>query len=78
MKLSETCSKAPSLKFQAPDSRIDNINKTLHDHDEEIPKLMNKVSIYSQQKGHFAGTHSTVLIYNDTTKLFPILKPMKH
>eukprot|EP00957_Ditylum_brightwellii_P056488 4282152-Ditylum_brightwellii.AAC.1 len=65
--LSKACNKATSLNFQGPDSRFDNIDKTLHNHDEEIQKLMNKVSIYSQKKGHFAGTHSTVPNYNDTT-----------
>eukprot|EP00957_Ditylum_brightwellii_P183901 14008080-Ditylum_brightwellii.AAC.1 len=77
-KLSKACNKAPSLNFQVPDSRFDNINKTLHYHDEEMQKLMNKISFYSQQKGHFTGTHPTVLNYNGTTELFPILKPTKH
>eukprot|EP00957_Ditylum_brightwellii_P018116 1364305-Ditylum_brightwellii.AAC.3 len=36
MHLSKVCNKATSLKFQATDSRIDNIDKTLHDHDEEM------------------------------------------
>jgi hypothetical protein len=40
--------------------------------------MMNKIAIYSQKKGHFAGTHPTIPNYNDTTKLFPILKPTKH
>jgi hypothetical protein len=40
--------------------------------------MMNKISIHSQQKGNFAGTHPTVPNYNNTTKLFPILKPTKH
>eukprot|EP00957_Ditylum_brightwellii_P161769 12316721-Ditylum_brightwellii.AAC.2 len=65
--LSKTCNKATSLKFQATDSRINNIDKTLHDHDEEIKILKNQISVCSQQKGHFTGTHSTVLKYNDTT-----------
>eukprot|EP00957_Ditylum_brightwellii_P152538 11611146-Ditylum_brightwellii.AAC.1 len=33
--LCKACNKATSLKFQASDSRPDNIDKTLHDHDEE-------------------------------------------
>eukprot|EP00957_Ditylum_brightwellii_P075847 5764585-Ditylum_brightwellii.AAC.1 len=65
--LSEACNKATSLKFQISNSRFDNINKTLHDHDNEIQNVMNKVSIYSQQKGHFAGTYPTVPNYNNTT-----------
>eukprot|EP00957_Ditylum_brightwellii_P049356 3744688-Ditylum_brightwellii.AAC.1 len=77
-KLSEAYNKAPSLKFHVPDSRFDNIDKTLHNHDKEIQNLMNKVAIYSQKKGHFAGFHSTVPNYNNTTTLFPILKPTKH
>eukprot|EP00957_Ditylum_brightwellii_P125624 9575327-Ditylum_brightwellii.AAC.1 len=77
-KLFDACNKATSLKFQVPDSRIDNTNKTLHNHDEEIQKLMNKIFIYSQQKGHFTGTHSTVPNYNSTAELLPILKPTKH
>ena len=78
MKLSEACNKAPAPQFHVPDSRFDDINKTLHDHDKEIQNMTNKISIYSQKKGHFAGTHPTVLNYNDTTELFPILKPTKH
>eukprot|EP00957_Ditylum_brightwellii_P097866 7453539-Ditylum_brightwellii.AAC.1 len=42
MDLSKACNKATSLQCQASDSRFDNIDKTLHDHDEEIQKLMNK------------------------------------
>eukprot|EP00957_Ditylum_brightwellii_P051907 3937067-Ditylum_brightwellii.AAC.1 len=41
-KLSETCNKAPSLNFQAADSRTDNIEETLLNHDDEIQKLVNK------------------------------------
>eukprot|EP00957_Ditylum_brightwellii_P087920 6695507-Ditylum_brightwellii.AAC.1 len=52
--LSKACNKATLLKFQVPDSIIDNIKRTLHDNDEEIQKLMRKIAIYSQQKGHFA------------------------
>eukprot|EP00957_Ditylum_brightwellii_P134689 10268356-Ditylum_brightwellii.AAC.1 len=52
-KLSEAHNKAPALQFHVPDSRFDNIDKMLHDHDKEIQNLMNKVAIYSQQKGHF-------------------------
>eukprot|EP00957_Ditylum_brightwellii_P126276 9627248-Ditylum_brightwellii.AAC.1 len=67
MKLSEAPNKAPALQFYVPDSRIDNINKPLHDHDKEIQTLMNKIAIYSQKKGYFAGTHPTVPNCNDTT-----------
>eukprot|EP00957_Ditylum_brightwellii_P073534 5587323-Ditylum_brightwellii.AAC.1 len=77
-KLSEACNRAPALQFHVPDSRIDNINKALHYHDEEIQNLMNKVAIYSQQKGHFTGSYSTVPNYNDTTELILVLKPTKH
>eukprot|EP00957_Ditylum_brightwellii_P211166 15365836-Ditylum_brightwellii.AAC.1 len=38
---------------------------------------MDKISIYSQQKGQFAGTHLTIPNYNDMIELFPILKPTK-
>eukprot|EP00957_Ditylum_brightwellii_P139804 10652833-Ditylum_brightwellii.AAC.1 len=41
-KLSEACNKAPALKFYVPDSRLDNIDKTLHDHDKEMQNLINK------------------------------------
>eukprot|EP00957_Ditylum_brightwellii_P199001 15169106-Ditylum_brightwellii.AAC.1 len=64
---SKTCGTATSLKFQVSDSRSDNLEDTLLDHDEEIQNMINKISVYSQQKGHFAGTHSTVPNYNDTT-----------
>eukprot|EP00957_Ditylum_brightwellii_P029430 2224754-Ditylum_brightwellii.AAC.1 len=75
--LSKACNKATSLKCQVTDPRFHDINKTLQDLDEEIENDK-KISVYSQQKGYFAGTHSTVLNYNDTTELFPILKPTKH
>eukprot|EP00957_Ditylum_brightwellii_P033351 2526481-Ditylum_brightwellii.AAC.1 len=42
MKLSEAYNKALAPKFHVPDSRFDNISKTLHDHDEELQNLMNK------------------------------------
>eukprot|EP00957_Ditylum_brightwellii_P140811 10725970-Ditylum_brightwellii.AAC.1 len=67
MKLSKACIKATSLKCQFPDSIIDNTNRTLHNHDEKIQELMNKISVCSQQKGYFADTHLIVLNYNDTT-----------
>eukprot|EP00957_Ditylum_brightwellii_P009073 685800-Ditylum_brightwellii.AAC.1 len=78
MKLSKARNQASALQFHAPDSRFDNIEETLLKYDDEIQMLVNKVSIYSQQKGHFAGSHSTIPNYNDTTELFPILKPTKH
>ena len=77
-KLSEARNKAPAPKFQVPDSRFDNINKMIHDLDKEIQNMMNKIAIYSQKKGYFAGTHPTVPNYNNATKLFSILKPTKH
>eukprot|EP00957_Ditylum_brightwellii_P169516 12901952-Ditylum_brightwellii.AAC.1 len=77
-KLSKARNKAPALKFYVPDSRFDNMEETLRKHDDEIEMLLNKVSVYSQQKGHFAGSHSIVPNYNDATELFSILKPMKH
>eukprot|EP00957_Ditylum_brightwellii_P205991 15346332-Ditylum_brightwellii.AAC.1 len=76
--LSKACDKDTPSKFQLTNSRINDIDKLLHDQEEEIQLLMDIISIYSQQKGQFAGTHSTVPNYNDTTELFPILKPMKH
>eukprot|EP00957_Ditylum_brightwellii_P048605 3688278-Ditylum_brightwellii.AAC.1 len=36
MDLSKACNKATLLKFQASDSRLDDIDKTLHGHDEEL------------------------------------------
>eukprot|EP00957_Ditylum_brightwellii_P081388 6190845-Ditylum_brightwellii.AAC.1 len=77
-KLSEACNKAPALKFPVTYSRFDDIEEKLLNHDDAIQKLVNKISIYYQQKGHFAGSHSTVPNFNDTTKLFLILKLMKH
>eukprot|EP00957_Ditylum_brightwellii_P130613 9964200-Ditylum_brightwellii.AAC.1 len=76
--LSEACNKATLSKCQLTSSRIDDIDKTLHDQEEEIQLFMDKISICSQQKEQFAGTHSTAPNYNDTTKFFPILKPTKH
>eukprot|EP00957_Ditylum_brightwellii_P065283 4951319-Ditylum_brightwellii.AAC.1 len=52
--LSEACDKATSSKFQLTNSKIDDINRKLHDQEEEIQLLMDKISIYSQQKGQFA------------------------
>eukprot|EP00957_Ditylum_brightwellii_P070444 5352351-Ditylum_brightwellii.AAC.1 len=78
MDLSKACNKDTSPKSQVSDSRFDNIEETLLNHDEELQNLMNKIAIYSQQKGQFAGSHSTVPNYNDRTELFPILKPTKH
>eukprot|EP00957_Ditylum_brightwellii_P169290 12884816-Ditylum_brightwellii.AAC.2 len=77
-KLSDAYNKAPALQFHAPDSITDNINKALHDYDKEVHNMMNKIAIYSQKKGHFAGTYSTVPNYINTTKIFPILNPTKH
>jgi hypothetical protein len=78
MNLSEACDKATSSKFLQTNSRIDVIDKTLQEQEDEIQNLMDKISIYSQQKGQYASLHQTIPNCNDTTKLFPILKPMKH
>eukprot|EP00957_Ditylum_brightwellii_P156978 11947310-Ditylum_brightwellii.AAC.1 len=40
--LSKACDKATSPKFQITNSRLDNIEETLLDHDEETQKLMDK------------------------------------
>eukprot|EP00957_Ditylum_brightwellii_P057475 4357484-Ditylum_brightwellii.AAC.1 len=48
--LSDACDKATLSKFQLTNSRIDNIDKTLHEQEEDINLLMDKISIYSQQK----------------------------
>eukprot|EP00957_Ditylum_brightwellii_P001126 89077-Ditylum_brightwellii.AAC.1 len=40
--LSKAYNKATSLKFQVSDSGFDNIEETLHNHDEELQNLMNK------------------------------------
>eukprot|EP00957_Ditylum_brightwellii_P111626 8514297-Ditylum_brightwellii.AAC.1 len=42
--LSEACSKATSLKFQVSDSRFDDIEETLLDHDDEIQAMKLKLS----------------------------------
>eukprot|EP00957_Ditylum_brightwellii_P153536 11685946-Ditylum_brightwellii.AAC.1 len=76
--ISKACNKATSLKYQVSDFRFDDIEETLLNHDEELQNMMNKISMHSQQKGQFAATHLTVLNYNNTTELFPILKPTKH
>ena len=52
-KLSEACNKVPASQFQVTDSRIDNMNKAIQDHGEDIQNLMNKVAVCSQRNGQF-------------------------
>eukprot|EP00957_Ditylum_brightwellii_P026206 1982032-Ditylum_brightwellii.AAC.1 len=47
MNISKAYNKATSVKCQATNSRINNNDKLLQDHDEEIQKLIKKISVYS-------------------------------